>query len=388
MASVKLTLDTRARKNDGTFPVKIVVSHHGSTALHSVGISLHRDEWDSRRGIVVGNNNKAFLNSFLLQQLTDWKNAALKLQSQGALKSLNATGVRDAIRSHLSPEKEKPTTFGEWYAHFAGTHENARTRAIYDATWVQISRYDPNASEEKFEDITKAWLDGFFRWCANTSPSVNARNIHLRNIRAVFNDAIDNDLTNFYPFRRYRITPVETPKRNLSREDLRKIFAAETEGWRRRYYDAFRLSFLLIGINIGDLCTLTPDQLRNGRIQYNRRKTHRLYNIKVEPEAQEIIDRNRGTTLLLNWVEGSTSYRHFADRVNEELPEGITTYWARHSWATIAASLDIPDDVISQSLGHSSGNPTTAIYIERDLRKVDEANRRVIDYVLGELNSR
>ena len=382
MASIKLTLDTRARKQDGTYPVKLTISHHGQTSLHSLDVSLRREEWDARRCVVVGNANKAFLNSYLLQRLTEWKNAALQLQSDGKFKGKTAKECRDMIRQYLSPDEQKPVTFGEWYAHFTQTHENARTRAIYDATWVQVRRYDSGASERKFEDINKAWLDGFFRWCAKTSPSINARNIHLRNIRAVFNDAIDNDVTSAYPFRRMHITPVETPKRNLPVDTLRKIFTAEIEPWRRRYYDAFRLSFLLIGMNIVDLCSLTPDQYKGGRIQYNRRKTHRLYDIKVEREAREIIERNRGDGLLLSWAEGRTSYRQFAAKVNKFLPDNITTYYARHTWATIAAALDVPDDVISQALGHAARNSTTAIYIERSQRKVDEANRRVIDFVL------
>lgn len=382
MASIKLTLDTRARKQDGTYPVKLTISHHGQTSLHSLDVSLHRDEWDARRCVVVGNANKAFLNSYLLQRLTEWKNAALQLKSDGKFKGKMAKECRDMIRQYLSPDEQKPVTFGEWYAHFTQTHENARTRAIYDATWVQVRRYDLGAAERKFEDINKAWLDGFFRWCAKTSPSINARNIHLRNIRAVFNDAIDNDVTSAYPFRRMHITPVETPKRNLPVDTLREIFTADVEPWRRRYYDAFRLSFLLIGMNIVDLCNLTPDQYKGGRIQYNRRKTHRLYDIKVEREAREIIERNRGDGLLLSWAEGRTSYRQFAAKVNKFLPDNITTYYARHTWATIAAALDVPDDVISQALGHAARNSTTAIYIERSQRKVDEANRRVIDFVL------
>ena len=382
MASIKLTLDKRARKQDGTYPVKLTISHHGQTSLHSLDVSLHREEWDARRCVVVGNANKAFLNSYLLQRLTEWKNAALQLQNDGKFKGKTARECRDMIRQYLSHDEQKPVTFGEWFEHFKNTHENARTRAIYDATWVQVRRYDSGASERKFEDINKAWLDGFFRWCAKTSPSINARNIHLRNIRAVFNDAIDNDVTSAYPFRRMHITPVETPKRNLQVDTLRKIFTAEVEPWRRRYYDAFRLSFLLIGMNIVDLCGLTPDQYKGGRIQYNRRKTHRLYDIKVEREAREIIERNRGDGLLLSWAEGRTSYRQFAAKVNKFLPDNITTYYARHTWATIAAALDVPDDVISQALGHAARNSTTAIYIERSQRKVDEANRRVIDFVL------
>ena len=66
--------------------------------------------------------------------------------------------------------------------------------------------------------------------------------------------------------------------------------------------------------------------------------------------------------------------------VNPLFPE-LTTYWARHSWATIAASLDIPKETIAAALGHG-GNTVTDIYIDFDVRKIDEANRRVIDWVL------
>ena len=65
-----------------------------------------------------------------------------------------------------------------------------------------------------------------------------------------------------------------------------------------------------------------------------------------------------------------------------QIRAGLTTYWARHSWATIAASLDIPEDTIALALGHSSAHTTTAIYIERRLSKVDAANRKVLDLFL------
>ena len=66
----------------------------------------------------------------------------------------------------------------------------------------------------------------------------------------------------------------------------------------------------------------------------------------------------------------------------EGLFPDLTLYWARHSWATIAADLDIPDAVISQALGHSAENRITEVYIRRNQKKVDEANRRVLDWVL------
>lgn len=103
-----------------------------------------------------------------------------------------------------------------------------------------------------------------------------------------------------------------------------------------------------------------------------------------DPEAAAIIEHYRGTRLLLSWAERCADYRTFAAKTNKALGEihtGLTTYWARHSWATIAASLDISEDTIALALGHTSAHATTSIYIERSLRKVDEANRRVLDAV-------
>lgn len=69
-------------------------------------------------------------------------------------------------------------------------------------------------------------------------------------------------------------------------------------------------------------------------------------------------------------------------KVFEPIVPELTTYWARHTWATIAASLDVPKETIAHVLGH--GNDTvTDIYIDFDKKKVDEANRKVLDYVFG-----
>lgn len=60
----------------------------------------------------------------------------------------------------------------------------------------------------------------------------------------------------------------------------------------------------------------------------------------------------------------------------------MSSYWARHTWASIAASIDIPKETIAAVLGH--GNHTvTDIYIDFDQKKIDKAIRDVIDYVNG-----
>ena len=234
---------------------------------------------------------------------------------------------------------------------------------------------------------------------AKTSPSKNSRNIHLRNIRAVFNEAIDDEITTFYPFRRLKIRPVATRKRNLKVEDLRTFINYPCEPHAQKYLDMFKLMFMLIGINSIDLAHLK--EVRDGRIEFYRAKTNRLYSIKVEPEAMEIIEKYRGENWLLFILDHWRNHKDFTLKMNytlkhigpvkrsglggkksyEPLFPDISTYWARHSWATIAASLDIPRDTIAHALGHG-GNTVTDIYIDFDQSKVDVANRKVLDWVL------
>lgn len=385
MATATLYLDKRAQRKDLTFPIKITISQKKGTARISLNIYVREEQWNDTTKKVVQHPHKDNLNAYILQELTAIETALQQLRQDGKLKGLTAIQARDKILEYLHPTEQVAATFATWYKTFAARHENARTRDIYFATWAQIKRYDKKAERLAFEDVTKGWLEGFFTFMAERSPSINARNIHLRNIRAVFNDAIDNEITNKYPFRRLKIRPVATAKRNLKPQALRTLFNAQVEEWQKKYVDVFKLSFLLIGINIGDLLDLPAGADKSGRLIFNRKKTQRLYSIKVEPEAKDIIDKYRGTLHLLNVSDGCSTYRHFASRLNSNLraiSPSVTTYWARHSWATIAASLDIPDATISLALGHAATNVTTSIYIERDLRKVDEANRRVIDLVL------
>lgn len=214
-----------------------------------------------------------------------------------------------------------------------------------------------------------------------------------------------------YPFRKFKIKPEQTAKRNLSVGSLRQLFDYPVEDWQRRYVDFFKLTFFLIGINTVDLLACRPSDLTEGRLRYKRAKTGRIYNIKVEPEAADLIGQYHGNDLLVSFGEGITNYHNFTGKCDKGLKSigtveqvenpkwkegsrkhryvtkrnsafpGLSIYWARHSWATIAASLDIPKETIAAALGHG-GNTVTDIYIDFDQKKVDDANRKVIDWVL------
>lgn len=361
----------------------LCLTHKRRSAYIPLGLRLKAANWDAKGQKVVGLPDRVALTNELLSQKMNMESIAMRMTREGKFVGKTILQIKKLLLDELDPE-EKEVLFLEHYRKVLEKHENRRTREIYQATLNAILRFDPKAERKGFRDITLQWLDAFYASMATTSPSVNARNIHIRNIRAVFNDAITYELTDFYPFRKMKLRYVPTMKRSLSVDDLRAVFSAEVSRPRQKYIDIFKLIFCLIGVNTIDLLTAPPGAVYNGRFQYERAKTHRQYDIKVEPEAQRIIDTYAGTRTLLSVTDRCKTYRSFANRMNSNLKDiraGVTTYYARHSWATIAAELDIPKETIAAALGHG-GNSVTDIYIAFDRKKVDEANRKVLDWVL------
>ena len=403
MATTKLYLDTRATKRGEPAPLKVKITKHGQGAFIPLDLRIFPSQWDAEHGRVKDNPNKVALNSYIQNQKQKIDNLLLQLTANGELTKLTAVQIKNIIADMLNPKEEDGSLFLVRFKGYMETRNKERTRDLYLQTYKRITQFDPKAGQLSFEQISKDWLTRFDRFLTEYEPSQNSRSIHFRNIRAVFNDAIDNDVTACYPFRKFMVRPVATAKRAYSVERLRELFNYPVLPHEQKYVDVFKLVFFLIGINVVDLCNLT--EVADGRIVYQRSKTSRLYNIKVEPEAQEIIDRYRGTRKLLNIADNFKDAHTFTSTVNRALKQigtrehvvkdgrkrlvyhsafpGLSTYVARHTWATIAYELEIPNETIAAALGHSFGNRTTAIYIDNDIRKVDEANRKVIDYVLG-----
>lgn len=401
MITANLYLDTRVSGADREAPLKIAISAKGSTAYISTDIKLHPSCWDATLQRVVLHPNKNRINAHITSQKLAIDRILLDILDSGSAKGKTATEVKYMVLGVLDPERYKDGGFAKRYLAFAET-KTGRTNEVYMATYKHIVAFignDTKLRQLSFEDITVPWLKRFEAFLAQTSPSKNARNIHLRNIRAVFNDAIDDEFTHAYPFRKFKIRPVQTAKRSMTVEQLRRFMTMPVEPYAEQYRDMFMLIFYLVGINIIDLCNLKD--IVDGRIEYNRAKTKRHYSIKVEPEAMAIIEKYRGRNYLLNIMDRHKSHRNYTARMNNSLKRigdvkrvgyggkkiitpafpDISTYWARHTWATIAAKLDVPKETIAAALGHG-GNTVTDIYIDFDMAKVDVANRKVIDYVL------
>jgi len=387
MAETTLILDTRRPLQDGTFPVKVSVGH-GTRIYISTGISVPEENWVA--GKVEGMKDAKRLNSFLDTKLLRIRARVLQLREDGRLGRCSASHIRKlltAVDMEDVPDEDTRTTLWEIAARCIATKEG-RTKEVYQHTLAKLNAFAGDGPLY-IEDLDRVWLHAFEN---SIGGKVNSRAIHLRNLRAICNFALDEELTDKYPFRKYHIKTEETRKKALTLEQVRSFMAVPGPN---EYRDVFLLMIYLRGINIGDLAKLTEADIVNGRIEYRRNKTGQLYSIKVEPEAREILDRWKGEAHLLRCFDRYQDPHDYNRRMREALkkmktPDGeliekdCSSNWARHTWATMCAELDVPDPTISLGMGHRiAGHRTTAIYIKRDQRKVDEANRKVIDYIFG-----
>lgn len=410
MSICKLFLDTRRMKNDGTFPVRLKVGGNSKLWL-ATGVSVKPEDWDPDLETVTGKNARNLnmhLSAFssmirarlsVLMETRQWRNLT-GAQQKALLTDPEGYEAQQATEATTS-------SLGSFFERVIATKKSPRTREIYASTLKKIQEYC-NPYEVAFDDISKMWIKDFEASLAGLRS--NTVSIHLRNLRNVINCAIDEGLTEKYPFRRYDIPKEETRKRSLDIGKFRRLLAIPNlKQGQEEYRDMFLLIFLLMGINLVDLASLTHDNIKEGRLEYRRAKTGRLYSIRIEPEAEALLKKYKGKDHLLSFADRYANYKDYGKRMNEALrkmgewkprpmkerhrgvsamvmepiePE-LSSYWARHTWGTYAAELDIPFDTISEALGHEhSGSETTLIYIKFRSQKIDPANRRVIDYLL------
>jgi hypothetical protein len=387
MATLIYYLDRRSVKKDGTSPLKAMVNVKKETMLFPMGIYLLPTQWNNDKRIIVKHPRKAFLNSYLTEMIVKAEETLMTEQKRQG-NALSKIQVKELMSSLFCNCKEQDgNVVGMFKRMINDKIKRKRTQEIYGVTLRKIEKYlGKDANSLTFEDINLKWLKNFEEWLTTDCPHVNARAIHFRNLRAVFNKAIEEDLTTNYPFRKFKIGKEATRKRSLTVEQLRSLHNMKLKPYQEKYVDAFFLMFYLMGINGIDLLNATPDQVVNGRLEYKRAKTGTLYSIKLEPEALKIIKKYKGKKHLLRFCDKLKNYRLFMCKMNQclnKLIPGCTSYYARHSAASIAAELDVPLDTIARMLGHmDSTRRVTLIYVDFNQNKVDEANRKVIDYVL------
>lgn len=353
----------------------------GTHASRALNIKVSDSQWDGKK--VIDHTNAKEMNLSLTAILTAAQLELLKVVNTQPTRYAHPSVLRDSVCAVIFPSGEVVTParrFVDIMAEFRDTHDRKSTRMVYGTTIGIINRYDPGAT---CETINARWLSEFRTYLARHGYSTNYRGIQERNIRAVFNYAIDNEYTTSYPFRKWKVEVGNARPRDVTPEELRRIYAIGE--W---YSDIFTLQFLLMGINLIDLYQLTKTNYKRGRIQYTRQKTGKWYDIKVHPMAAAILEKYPPSDHHLLGILDQWSFEWFKKKYNKELQSldmsvHMTSYVTRYTFASIADSIDIPPSTIARCLGHTEMDVkrVTMGYIHQEQKKVDEANEKVIAFV-------
>lgn len=247
------------------------------------------------------------------------------------------------------------------------------------------------------DDMDSNLMLEYEQWLKETGACKNTTSFYMRNLRAIYNRAAEKVLTvQRFPFRHVYTGIDKTVKRALPAKTIREIKRLDLSRTPQLDYarDLFMFSFYTRGMSFIDMAFLKKKDLQNGILVYRRKKTSQQLTIRWEKPMQEIIakyDTGDSPYLLPIIKEYSTDLhtqyinaahtmndrlKKIGERIGLEIP--LTSYVARHSWASIARSKNISISIISEAMGHDSESTTRIYLASLDTSSVDKANSIVL----------
>lgn len=271
-----------------------------------------------------------------------------------------------------------------------------RTAETYTATLRSFMRFR-NDTDVLLDDITPELIEMYEAYLQNNGVVRNTSSFYMRILRAVYNRAVEKEFVKQRnPFKNVYTGVDKTAKRALPLSTIRRIKNLDLTRLPKLEFarDMFLFSFYTRGMSFIDMAFLKKTDLQNGYLKYRRRKTKQQLFIRWEKCMQEILDKHNApeSPYLLPIIKVAEQnerkqYGNALREVNNKLKEiakticlpiPLSTYVARHSWASIARSKNIPISVISEGMGHDS-EMTTQIYLASiDNTTIDNANAKIL----------
>lgn len=392
--TTSIILDTRRAKQDGTFPVKLRVTHQRKQKYFAIGISLSQVDFNK----VQGEKPRGEFKELKV------KLASLEARALKVIEKLPEFSFEAFEKRFLEKRQSGQDVYSFYVRYIDNLQREGRagTASSYQTSLNSLKLF--HSKKLSFQKVTPDFLMAYERWMLGRGNSSTSVGIYLRSLRALFNLAIEEGVIDKkdYPFgkRKYQIPAGRNIKKALRLDDIQKIFiyepGSEPEAKSR---DLWLFSYLCNGINVKDIARLQYRNIEGDKITFIRAKTERTAkkNLKpvvaiLTPEAQEIIERwgssprNPETYVFGILSEGVTPERELklvqqaVKNINRYIKriaaavgieKEVTTYTARHSFSTILKRSGAPMEFISESLGHQDLK-TTEHYLdsfEDDVKK-------------------
>ncbi len=366
--------------SNGENPLMICVSKDRKRKYISLGVSVNPIYWDFKKNRPKRNcPNREQIENLIREEEKKYSEQVFDFSTKG--KEYTLTTLVETIGT---PSKIK--TVGDLFQEYIEQLklENRlgyalSVRQVYNSLVKYRGHLD-----FYFSDIDSSWLKGYERWLRKQQLSENTIGIRFRTLRALYNYAVveGHVQSESYPFKRFKVSKFHkvTAKRAITKEQVKQIMSIDTSSFRlykRLAVDMFIFSYLMGGINFTDMSMLTYDNIEGDRLLYVRQKTNKTIILPLMDEAVAIIykyrsEKNKYIFPILDNRKRTalqTKYRIYdiLSKVNKHLESigkdlgielKITTYVARHSYATVLKRSGVATSIISESLGHSSERVT------------------------------
>ncbi|MCH5242804.1 MAG: site-specific integrase [Muribaculaceae bacterium] len=390
--------------SNGENPLMLYICKDRKRQYRSLGISVNPKYWNFSKNMPKSNcPDRDQLIKIIINK---------KAEIQSKILELNANQKDFTASSLLNGEDKKfqVKTVGEFYLELIEEYKSqgkCGNRLIYKGSYNSLKVFNKGKLNIPFSDMDIAWLSKYEKWLRKKGNKETTISLLFRTLRSAYNKAIQAKCArkSDYPFDDYKINKFDTTtqKRAISKsfifeiKDSNPTYESKSE-YKELSKDIFIFSYLCGGMNFTDIANLTKDNIVNGRIRYIRQKTGKIISIGLIEEAEAIISKyeSHSNGYLFPILDKSihktpqqkqNRIHKILVKVNSNLKElakqlgiegNLTTYVARHSFASILKKSGTNIALISEALGHSDIT-TTQIYLDSfDNEQIDDAMKNLL----------
>jgi site-specific recombinase XerD len=382
-------------------PLMLRVTKDGKRKYVSLGISVHSNYWDFEKNKPKPNcPNKDLILNIIDKKTMEYRKQLLEFQN--IEKDFSAEKLVDTVNKPLK-RKSVEAVFTEFIDQLK-KEKRIGNANFYKFALNSLKSFNNGSMNIPFTEIDVAWLKKYESWMKSNGNSTNTLGVRFRALRAIYNLAVQQHIVRkeYYPFDDFKVSKLResTNKRAIPKEAIQKIMNFDT-GEITKFHtplielskDIFLFSSLGCGINFIDIAHLKRKNIKENRLSYSRHKTGKNISFPLQPIAIELIKKYSSPEseylfpILNEKVHKTELQQHYRiqkiiKKVNKWLKiiaekvgieTDLTTYVARHSYATILKRSGVNIALISETLGHSDLK-TTQIYLDSfENSQIDEA---------------
>ena len=388
---------------NGEYPLMLRICKDGKKKYQSLGIFVLPRYWDFTRNKPKPNcPNKEYIQKIILDKQTELQQRMLEFNSEQ--KEYTTTTLLNDENKRF--ELKTVCQFYQELIEQCKSNDKCGNRLIYKGSYNSLKVFTKNQLDIPFSAIDVSWLNKYEKWLRSKGNKETTMSLMFRTLRSAYNKAIKAKCArkSDYPFDEYKINKFDTKtqKRAIAKTEVLK-FTKEVDNIGKRQYvqlskDIFIFSYLCGGINFTDIANLTKANITNGRIHYIRQKTGKLIKLGISEEAIQIIKKYESESKgylfpILNAnihktpLQKQNRIHKMLGKINKNLKliaaqlnvdANMTTYVARHSFASVLKKSGVSIALISEALGHSDLS-TTQVYLDSfDNEQIDAAMQNLL----------